>query len=1318
MIDINGDGAQDHWLALSSTGPANVAVNLGDQHEPDGDIVLPSSPAVRPASEVWSQPTDIDGLPITVGMGQDIQYGYTKSRSRVADVDGDGRQDVIRWPSNVATVPKVHFNLGGQFASGGVDYPGNAVGSQRETKADDPHADTETRTWRLNADLMDLDGDGLPESVYFVDGVYHRMTPASAQPPRLLSRVENGRGLTTDITYAQMHSDAVVQAPTELWPDTGRPKVSPRAQWVVKSMTTTDAWPAPALGATTSYVYKYPRYGADDEGHYGFRGFGEVVTTSPDATGAANGKRTIQRYGYDVDWSGRLTETLVLPAGSESATDMRSISKTTWEAQTLFAGAITTYHAALSRSYTCANGQDEADCLAGAPGYTQTETTWKPIPVDVPEAEKLLVAETYSMLQAGTASADGDRHTETAYQIDTGALLYKVHPTVTTRWHRDGGALVMFAKSKSTWDPFYGTQLTRETWVDGDDNNRLIARTVYDNTTGNVVQRWKPKQNAAGSTKTSLFYDLQKLFVVTEINELGQQLGYSWDYGTGTRLQTLGLNYAMCIFTGTCPAGALLQERERIVVDGMGRTIERWATFGGASFTERKLEMNTYVDTPTGGVSASVTHEAATDMSGSTVLYGKDTTWLDGHGRPVMRVVYVFGSALTDAATLYRYALDGTLVGVTVPDPSQNGAAFVTYTYGYDSLGRPTSIRRPDAANPAQRSGVDMSYDGVTTTTREEVGVAGGQEAVTRTTNDAFGRLVSVEEQTVASPATWATTSYEYGPDDSVRRIVSPGPNAVTTTLVHDFAGRRTRIERHGRTWKYGYDENGNLESVITPCAGLACEATHMTSIVYDDLDRPTTKLPAPRGLDPQEIDRFGLASEEYVWENAVNAVANGRGRLRYWRAKATTGDTVVQSDRVYDGRGNVAHEFASLNMAGYNVTRGFGRSFGVNNAPKETNHYDAHGGVGNTVTTQSYDRRGLPSSMSLHRQGTGLHRRTIAVQKRNVAGLVIERKTPVSSAWPTWPSIESDWTYDTLGRVTSQIVQKTSGSTEQVVREDLTYFGNDDPATLTRRLGALSSKTFAFSYDPRHQLIGVAELALPNAFTANYQYGDAGRFAAATVAATPLPGQDVVPRDVLYQYTDADPERLTKLVQASDGVTPYRSYAYDEAGNQTIQCEGTLTGTTCSGPSTHFVYDGKDQLRRVTKRNAQGVTLSSEDYWYDGDNKRVAAVQRNNAGASTGMTFWIQDTEAYYSNTGALLRTVAHLGMGTRRPGRSPGHGHGRATRAAVPRARQQHPRRCQRRDRDGQRELQLRPVRRGHRGDRWRRQYCGSRCPPASIQ
>src|SRR5690606_749113 len=200
------------------------------------------------------------------------------------------------------------------------------------------------------------------------------------------------------------------------------------------------------------------------------------------------------------------------------------------------------------------------------------------------------------------------------------------------------------------------------------------------------------------------------------------------------------------------------------------------------------------------------------------------------------------------------------------------------------------------------------------------------------------------------------------------------------------------------------------------------------------------------------------------------------------------------------------------FNTADYNVSRERLSSYAPSGLLTYTHYRDfVGGGTGYTTSIQHYDRRGLPSSMTVTRVNSG-GQRTLAEQTRNVAGLVTKRRNNIGGAY-----VESNWFYDKLGRVLAQEVLK-GPVLEQVALQDLKYFGNDDPRRLDHALGSSNRKRFDFSYDRRHQLTSVKETMLPDAFRATYEYGEAGRFRSASVAiATTLPHGDVDPRDVTY---------------------------------------------------------------------------------------------------------------------------------------------------------------------------------------------------------
>src|SRR5204863_5982594 len=71
----------------------------------------------------------------------------------------------------------------------------------------------------------------------------------------------------------------------------------------------------------------------------------------------------------------------------------------------------------------------------------------------------------------------------------------------------------------------------------------------------------------------------------------------------------------------------------------------------------------------------------------------------------------------------------------------------------------------------------------------------------------------------------------------------------------------------------------------------------------------------------------------------------------------------------------------------------------------------------GNSSAVTIFDDRGNPLKLQLVRPS--LSNQYVGVQTRNVAGLVTKRRTDQSGQAMTY--VESNWTYDRLGRVTQQ---------------------------------------------------------------------------------------------------------------------------------------------------------------------------------------------------------------------------------------------------------------------------------------------------------
>ncbi len=141
----------------------------------------------------------------------------------------------------------------------------------------------------------------------------------------------------------------------------------------------------------------------------------------------------------------------------------------------------------------------------------------------------------------------------------------------------------------------------------------------------------------------------------------------------------------------------------------------------------------------------------------------------------------------------------------------------------YDALGRSTSVVYPDSSQET------TAYSGLRTTSVDRNLHQKVQE------NDAFGRLVKVEEYTGSGTYTlYATTAYQYDQRDLLTQVTDAQSNL--TTINYNGFGRKTSMtDPDMGYWTYAYDVLGNL---ITQTDARTC----VTSVGYDTLNRPTGK--------------------------------------------------------------------------------------------------------------------------------------------------------------------------------------------------------------------------------------------------------------------------------------------------------------------------------------------------------------------------------------------------------------------------------------------------------------------------------------------
>jgi hypothetical protein len=253
------------------------------------------------------------------------------------------------------------------------------------------------------------------------------------------------------------------------------------------------------------------------------------ITTTP------SGAKREDTYSFAPDWSGRLTKTVVKSA--EAPANAHTIDVTTWEARSLFSGALVTYHPIVTKHHVCASGQTEATCLvpASAAGYSQTTSTLTPLATSRAggSTTQLMYQQTSSLLQKGTAATNGDRRADTQYYLYADGTNYRLVTISDTKLHQVSGAFTTYGKTEYKWedsalgDTSYRVPYSTAVWIDNNFANRIETARQYELTTGNLKKIWKPVQWAANQNRstnlarTEYLYDARQLFAAQEVVSRG-----------------------------------------------------------------------------------------------------------------------------------------------------------------------------------------------------------------------------------------------------------------------------------------------------------------------------------------------------------------------------------------------------------------------------------------------------------------------------------------------------------------------------------------------------------------------------------------------------------------------------------------------------------------------------------------------------------------------------------------------------------------------------------------------------------------------------
>jgi RHS repeat-associated protein len=239
-----------------------------------------------------------------------------------------------------------------------------------------------------------------------------------------------------------------------------------------------------------------------------------------------------------------------------------------------------------------------------------------------------------------------------------------------------------------------------------------------------------------------------------------------------------------------------------------------------------------------------------------------DKQYFDSLGRTTRAVRRDLFQTLVSWETL-AYTFRDQVATRTV---ARNASANFTTTYGYDFLGRPTSVMYPGTAPPVSISYDDVNrirtvvaengrkvqylYDlgGRTTSVREYYDAT--NYFTTAYAYDEGGNLLSV------SNALSQVTQHQYDNRNRLTKTIYPDTTKYETYTYYEVGNLKTKTDRAGLVITYGYDSRYRLTSIDYP--GTSWDVSYG----YDLSNNPTT-VSSPSSSVTSVYDGLGRATNE-----------------------------------------------------------------------------------------------------------------------------------------------------------------------------------------------------------------------------------------------------------------------------------------------------------------------------------------------------------------------------------------------------------------------------------------------------------------------
>jgi RHS repeat-associated protein len=437
-----------------------------------------------------------------------------------------------------------------------------------------------------------------------------------------------------------------------------------------------------------------------------------------------------------------------------------------------------------------------------------------------------------------------------------------------------------------------------------------------------------------------------------------------------------------------------------------------------------------------------------------------------------------------------------------------------------------------------------------------------------------------------ATSATYTLASGDVG--KTIRVKVTATNTGGSTEAVSSVS---PPVEGSARTTHYGYDADGNLETLTSPDGAT-------TTYSYNAEDEPT-KVEEPDGtVTETAYDSSGqLVSQtdgakhttEYV-RNVLGQVVESVDPLKRKTSYEydAAGNLVKVTDPLGRTTTNVYDAANRLSETKYSGEAGHIVKYEYNADGQPTKMTDATG-----ESTYSYDQLGRMTETKDGHGDTVAYEYDLADQPTKITypgGKALSRAYDNDGrlhSLKDWLGNTTSFEYDRDSDLAATVFPEGTGE-----KDSYAYNEADEPTEVKMSKGSETLAAIAYARNNEGQLQAAAATGLPGEESTGYEYDPAGRLTQAGEAG--------------YEYNAAnDPTELGAATASYDAdgelkTSTGNEYAYNEAGERTKT-------TPTSGPATSYSYDQAGDLTTVN-RPEEGATHKIEDtYAYNGEGLRTS---------------------------------------------------------------------------------------------------------------